>query len=370
MIQTSIARPAVAPDGGGTRRRFSVRGNSSAWIRRFGLWAVLLLVVLALMIASPTFRQVVNLENVLDQSAIIGIVSCGMAIMMIAGGFDLSVGAVGATSAVAGAAVSQHLGTVPAIIAALVVGFAVGMANGLLVARAKVNAFIATFAMSSVILGLLYVSTAAESVSVNSSFLVQVASERWGGIPVNFLIFVVCIVLVWFILTRTKFGHYVYSVGGNAEASHLSGVPVRLVQTFAFVVGGLFASLGGLLLLGQTTIGQPSAAADWPLRAIAICVVAGIALTGGIGRAPDVLAATLLLGVIGNGLNQLGVSPYWQPTVTGIVILVAVSLDQYNRLRGLSSSSGGSPSTVAPAVRGADLPTGEGTDLPSDEGGA
>jgi ribose/xylose/arabinose/galactoside ABC-type transport system permease subunit len=106
---------------------------------------------------------------------------------------------------------------------------------------------------------------------------------------------------------------------------------------FAFIVGGLFAAAGGLVLLGQTTIGQPSAAADWPLQAIAICVVAGIALTGGIGRAPDVLAATLLLGVIANGLNQLSVSPYWQPTVTGLVILVAVTLNRYNRVRSPAS---------------------------------
>jgi ribose/xylose/arabinose/galactoside ABC-type transport system permease subunit len=138
----------------------------------------------------------------------------------------------------------------------------------------------------------------------------------------------------------------VYSVGGNAEASHLSGVPVHRVQLFAFTLGGVFAAAGGLVLLGQTTIGQPSAATDWPLQAIAICVVAGIALTGGIGRAPDVLAATLLLGVIANGLNQLSVSPYWQPTVTGLVILVAVTLDRYNRVRSAASR----PAAAAPAA--------------------
>jgi ribose/xylose/arabinose/galactoside ABC-type transport system permease subunit len=308
-------------------------GGIGGLLRRFGLWAVLVIVTVVFMLASPTFRQLDNLENILEQNAIIGVVACGMVIMMIAGGFDLSVGAVGATASVVGAAVAAHHGTFLAIIAGLAVGIVVGAVNGFLVARVKVNAFIATFAMASIVSGLLYVATSAQSEQGNSAFLSAVASNRWGGIPIVFVVFVVFLAVVWMILTRTRYGHYVYSVGGNAEASHLSGVPVQRVQMFAFMIGGTFAGAAGLLLTGQTGIGQPSAAADWPLQAIAICVVAGVALTGGVGRAPDVLAATLVLGVIANGLNQLNVSPYWQPTVTGLVILVAVALDRYNRLR-------------------------------------
>ena len=320
-------------------RRRGPGARSSGVIRRFGLWAVLVIVVAVLMIASPTFRQPINLENILEQNAIIGIVACGMAVMMIVGGFDLSVGAVGATSSTAAAWVSESHGTTLAILAGLAVGLVTGAVNGLLVAKVRLNAFIATFAMASVVSGLLYVATAAQSETGNTPFLTSLASNRWQGIPVAFIVFVGCVALVWAVLTQTRYGHYVYSVGGNAEASHLSGVPVHRVQMFAFIVGGLFAAAGGLVLLGQTTIGQPSAAADWPLQAIAICVVAGIALTGGVGRAPDVLAATLLLGVIANGLNQLSVSPYWQPTVTGLVILIAVTLDRYNRVHRSASRS-------------------------------
>jgi ribose/xylose/arabinose/galactoside ABC-type transport system permease subunit len=329
----------------GAGRRPGPGARSSGLVRRFGLWAVLVIVVAVLMIASPTFRQPINLENVLQQNAIIGIVACGMAVMMIVGGFDLSVGAVGATSSTAAAWVSESHGTTMAVLAGLGVGLATGVVNGLLVAKVRLNAFIATFAMASVVSGLLYVATGAQSETGNSPFLSALASNRWQGIPVVFIVFFGCVVLVWAVLTRTRYGHYVYSVGGNAEASHLSGVPVHRVQMFAFIVGGLFAAAGGLVLLGQTTIGQPSAAADWPLQAIAICVVAGIALTGGIGRAPDVLAATLLLGVIANGLNQLSVSPYWQPTVTGLVILIAVTLDRYNRVH---SSASRSPAAASP----------------------
>jgi ribose transport system permease protein len=326
-------------------------GASGGLIRRFGLWAVLIIVTAGFMIASPSFRTAINLENILEQNSIIGVVACGMAIMMIAGGFDLSVGAVGVTASVVGAAVSAHHGTVLAILAGLAVGLVVGGINGFLVARAKVNPFIATFAMASVVSGLLYVATSAQSEQGNSPFLSALASNRWAGIPICFIVFIICLLIVWGILTRTRYGHYVYSVGGNAEASHLSGVPVQRVQLFAFIAGGIFAAAAGLLLLGQTSIGQPSAAADWPLEAIAICVVAGIALTGGIGRAPDVLAATLVLGVIADGLNELNVSPYWQPTVTGLVILVAVTLDRYNRARNAASrlqSAGAGTDEAAP----------------------
>jgi ribose/xylose/arabinose/galactoside ABC-type transport system permease subunit len=336
MTRTFEAQAPGRTDRAGVRARFR-GGGSARLLRRFGLWAVLVIVTVAFMLWSPTFRQTYNLENILEQNSIIGVVACGMVIMMIAGGFDLSVGAVGATASVLGAAVAAHHGTLLAIIAGLAVGAVVGAANGFLVARVKVNAYIATFAMASIVSGLLYVATSAQSEQGTSAFLSAVAGNRWGGIPIVFLVFVLFLAVVWLIMTRTRYGHYVYSVGGNAEASHLSGVPVQRVQMFAFIIGGVFAGAAGLLLTGQTGIGQPSAAADWPLEAIAICVVAGVALTGGVGRVPDVLAATLILGVIADGLNQLNVSPYWQPTVTGLVIIVAVALDRYNRARRTTS---------------------------------
>ncbi len=312
--------------------------RSGGLLRRFGLWFVFALVCIGLSIASPTFRTELNFENILQQNAVIGIVACGMAVMMIAGGFDLSVGAVGAAAAVAGAVVSRHHGAWLIIPTGLAVGLVVGSINGVIISRLNVNAFIATFAMSSILSGLLFVATEASPEQGNPDLLDDAYNGRVGSVPTVFIIFVVCAAAVWLVLTRTKYGHYLYSVGGNAEASHLSGVPVQRVRTFAFALGGVFASVGGLLLLGQADVGQPGAATDWPLNAIAICVVGGVSLTGGVGRIADVFVATLLLGVIANGLNQLNVSAYWQPAVTGLVILTAVVVDQFNRLRARSSA--------------------------------
>lgn len=303
-------------------------------VRRLGLWVVLAGVVSGFAIASPTFRSSYNLTNILEQNAIIGIVACGMTIMMIAGGFDLSVGATGATASVVASVIAvRGGGDLLAIGAGAGLGILIGFVNGFVIARIKINAFVTTFAMASIVSGLLFVATTARSSVGVTPLLQDAATSRVGPIPVVFVVFLVIMSASWLLLTRTRYGHYVYSVGGNAEASHLSGVPVERVQMLAFTIGSLLAALSGLLLLGQTSVGQPSAAESWPLAAIAICVVGGVSLNGGVGRVFDVLAATLLLGAIGNGLNQLGVSAYWQPAVTGVVILGAVILDQYNRGR-------------------------------------
>lgn len=303
-------------------------------LRRWGLWIILALVVAGFAIASPTFRTPYNLANVLEQNSVIGVVACGMAIMMISGGFDLSVGATGAAASVLGSVVAvAGGGDFLAIVAGLAVGVLVGLVNGLIIARIKINAFVTTFAMASIVSGILFVATGAQSSVGVSPLLKTIATSNIGPVPTVFIVFLLALAGTWLLLTRTRFGHYVYSVGGNAEASHLSGVPVARVQTIAFVLGGVLAAAGGLLLLGQTDVGQPSAAASWPLQAIAICVVGGVALTGGVGRIFDVFAATLLLGVIGNGLRQVGVVAYWVPVVTGVVILGAVILDQFNRQR-------------------------------------
>lgn len=328
-------------------------------LRRLGLWVVLAAVIAGLAIASPTFRSSYNLVNILAQNSIIGIVACGMALMMIAGGFDLSVGATGATASVVGAAIAvRGGGDVLAVVAALGIGLAVGLANGLIIARLQINPFVTTFAMASIVSGLLFVATTGRS-SVGAPPAVQAAATaELGPVPVVFLIFLAVSVACWLLLTRTRYGHYLYSVGGNAEASHLSGVPVVRVQVLAFVSGSVLAAAGGLLLLGLTDVGQPSAAAGWPLQAIAICVVGGVALAGGVGRIADVVAATLLLGVIANGLNQIGVSPYWQPVVTGVVILGAVVLDQVNRRRRSPASASASEPGAEVARRPSDgVPT-------------
>lgn len=338
-VVPSAEAPEVAPldvTGASDAALLQHDGGSWNWLRRYGIWMALAVLVLLLSIASPSFRTVSNLTNVLEQNAMLGIVACGMLVMMVSGGFDLSVGAVGATGSVVAAYFSDHGGLALAIVACLVIGIVVGLLNGLLIAKGGINAFMTTFAMASIVTGILFVVTSAAPVNANAGWLTTLALGEVGRVPDAFIAYVVIATLTWLLMTRTKWGHYVYSIGGNREASYLSGVPVVASQVAAFVFGGLCAAMGGLILLGQSNIGQPSSATDWPLTAIAICVIAGVSLSGGEGRVQETVAATLLLGVVADGLNLLNVSAYVQPAVTGGVILIAVAFDKMNRGRRLT----------------------------------
>jgi ribose/xylose/arabinose/galactoside ABC-type transport system permease subunit len=318
-------------------------GREAARFRRFGLWVVLLAVSMVFLFTTENFGTALNLQNVLQQNAIIGIVACGMAMMMIVGGFDLSVGfTVTSAGMLTVGLFGNGYGAPIAIAAGLAVGLCIGLANGFLISRVGINAFVTTFAMASVVRGILLVSTNDGQPVTGAPDILQriaqgtliefgVGGGQRFGIPSIFAVYVVVLVAAWLLLTRTRLGHYFYSVGGNAEASHLSGVPVQRVQMTAFALGGFLAAGAGLLLVGLVNTGEPNSGIEYPLNSIAICVVGGVALTGGVGRIPDVLAATLLLGVISNGLNHMNVSPSWQYVVTGGVILIAVVLDQYVR---------------------------------------
>ncbi len=300
---------------------------------RYAISVVFFVLLVGLLIASPDFRDPRNLWNVLQQNSIIGIVALGMLVMMIAGGFDLSVGAVGAAAAVVAAAAFVNLSVPIGVVAALLVGLAIGLTNGTLIAKVGINPFVTTLGTAVFIQGLLFVATDAKPIYGLPSEYTFVGLGRIGPVPVASIIYGVVAVSVWLVLRLSRFGHYVYATGGNKEASRLAGVPVDRVIIGAFGLGGFLAAVAGLVLLGQVNIGQPAQQAAWPLAAIAACVVGGTSLTGGVGTVPGVVVGTLLLGVVANALNLFGVSPYWQPAVTGVIILAAVGIDAVQRKR-------------------------------------
>lgn len=297
----------------------------------YALVAIFVGLVMVFVVTVPHFATVANLSNVLQRNSIIGIVACGMLLMIILGGFDLSVGAVGAMSSVVAAALIVQVSIAAGVAAALLLGLLVGVINGVCIARIGINAFVATLATQVLVTGFLFVSTAAQPVyGVPESFTV-LGLGKVGPIPIPALIFAVVAVLTWTILRFTTFGHYIYIVGGNPAAARLAGINVEWVTIATYGLGGLFAGVAGIVLLGETNIGQPASASDWPLTAIAAVVVGGVPLSGGVGNVGAVVLGTLLLGVIANALNLMGVSPFWQPAVTGAVILVAVGIDAYQR---------------------------------------
>ncbi len=303
------------------------------WASRRALLLIFVALVAVLSIASPGFRSPANLVNIIEQQSIIGIVACGMLLMILLGGFDLSVGAVGAASSVFAAWTMGQFGIVPGILAALAVGLVVGLGNGSLIAGIGINPFVVTLGTQVLVTGILYVMTDAAPVyGVPDEFTV-VGLGRLGPIPVAALIYAVVVAAVALMLNTSVFGRHIYAVGGNLEASRLAGIKVKRVTVIVYTLGALTASIGGLILLGQTSIGQPASATGWPLSAIAAVAIAGVPLTGGVGGVGNVVVGTLLLGVVSNALNQFGISPYWQPAITGAVIIGAVAIDTLQRRR-------------------------------------
>ncbi|MCB8878072.1 ABC transporter permease [Acidisoma silvae] len=305
----------------------------AGWARagNFALLGIFVTLLLIFSLTVPHFATVANLSNVLQRNSIIGIVACGMLLMIILAGFDLSVGAVGAMSSVVAAALIVHVSMVAGIAAGLLLGLVVGLVNGFCIAKIGINAFVATLATQVLVTGFLFVGTAAQPIYGVPESFTFLGLGKIGPLPVPTLIFAIIALLVWALLRFTTFGHYIYIVGGNRTAARLAGINVDRVTIATYGIGGLLAGVAGIVLLGETTIGQPASATDWPLSAIAAVVVGGVPLSGGVGRVSGAILGTLLLGIIANALNLLGISPFWQPAVTGAVILVAVGVDAYQR---------------------------------------
>jgi ribose transport system permease protein/putative xylitol transport system permease protein len=293
---------------------------------------------LVFLTTSPAFRSAANLANLLQQNAIYGIVACGMLLMIIVGGFDLSVGSIGAMTGVVAAYLFTHVGTyaIPlGVLGGLTAGVAAGVLNGTLIAKLGINPFVATLGSAIFIRGLIFISTDARPIYGLPPEYTVVGLGRLGPIHIATLIFGIVALSTWALLRFSLAGHYMYAAGGNEEASRLAGINTERVKLLAFALGGAAAAVAGLILLGQTNIGHPASAEDWPLTAIAIVVVGGTPLAGGVGSVSSVLLGTLVLGSVGNALNLYNASPYWQPAITGLILLTSVGLERYAAKAGL-----------------------------------
>lgn len=316
----------------------TTRPSIGAWLAsdsafKYTMVTVLVLGVIGMSIVSPEFRRPENLINILQQNAIIGVVACGMTLMIIAGGFDLSVGAVAAASGVLAGTLSITHGLAVAVIAGLAVGLATGLLNGFLVSKIGINPFVATLGMQAIVQGVLFIQTEAKPVFGLPETWSDFGFYRIGFIPSTVIVFLLAALLCWALLRFTLLGKLMYAVGSNREGTRRSGVAVDRVVIAAFAIGGVLAAAGGLMLVTQSNTGQPSAGATWALLAIAAVVVGGTPLTGGAGGIGQTIVGTLLLGVMSNALNIMSVSPYWQPAATGLLILLAVSVERYRHMK-------------------------------------
>lgn len=288
----------------------------------------LLLLCVALWIATPHFMTVSNLLNVVEQSTVIGVLAVGMTFVILTGGIDLSVGSLVALSGIVfGIAVNAGAPMSVAVLAALGVGTLCGVVNGGLVTVGQLPPFIATLGMMSVARGLALVLSDGRPISSFDESFRTLSTGRIVGVPVSTLVMLLVYAVAAFVLARTVVGRYVYAVGGNEEATALSGVNVRLVKIVVYAVSGLTAALTSLILVARLNSAQPIAGISYELDAIAAVVIGGASLLGGSGSVLGTLVGALIMAVLRNGLNLLGVSSYVQQIAIGTVIVIAVLVD-------------------------------------------
>ena len=307
--------------------------------KNYGIFVVFIVLVIILMILSPNaFAKPRNLINVVKQASINGVLACGMMFVIIAGGIDLSAGSVVALSGVVAAYLAQMQGLpifVP-ILGALGTGALIGLVNGFGAAYAELPPFIITLATMSIVRGVALILSGGSPV-----FGLQEQFEGIAGIsianviPILVLYFLLIAVVSGFILNKTVFGRHVYAIGGNSITAKVSGINVKSMLLRVYIICGVFSGIAGLLIASRTMQGSPTVGVGYEMDAIAAVVIGGVSMSGGSGKWYGTIIGALLLALISNGLDILGVSSNFQQIIKGIIIAVAVYLD----LRGKKTSA-------------------------------
>lgn len=284
----------------------------------------------------PRFLSPDNLVNVLRQSTFLTLVALGQMLVILTAGFDLSVGAVAATTSVVAASIMAPQGAggswatvATAMVAGLLVGILCGMINGIGVAYLKVSPLIVTLGTSSAFVGIALLMTGGSPIlGISSNFTSTFGSGRLLGIPTVVYITLGVVLVVAFLLTQTRFGRYVYAVGGNDTAARLSGINVNRTLLAVYLGSGLLAAAAGLLLTARVSAGEPNLGGDLALQSITAAVLGGVALRGGEGRISGVILGALFIGMLGNGMNLIRVSSYYQMIALGSLLVLAVVFDR------------------------------------------
>ncbi|HYE66768.1 MAG TPA: ribose ABC transporter permease [Pyrinomonadaceae bacterium] len=303
--------------------------------RQLGTLSGLLGLGLVLWALTPHFLTISNLLNIGEQATIIAIIAVGMTFVIITGGIDLSVGSVLAFSGVVMAsALHSGLPLPLALAVGLGVGLLCGLVNGLLITVGHLPPFIATLGMMSVARGTALMFTEGRPISGFSGSFRSLATGEVLRVPTPVIIMIVVYAIAHFVLRRTKLGRYTYAIGGNEEAALLSGINVRLYKTMVYGLAGMLSGLAAILLTARLNSAQPIAGMMYELDAIAATVIGGTSLLGGEGTVLGTLIGALIMAVLRNGLNLLGVSSFIQQIVIGSVIIVAVLIDMALKRRG------------------------------------
>lgn len=301
--------------------------------KKHSIYLVLLAVILVSICLSDSFTRPANILNITRQISVSTIVAYGMTIIIICGMIDLSAGSVIALSGVLGVmAYVQTQSVLLAVCVSMLVGAATGLISGIIITRFRVPAFITTMAMQMSARGLVLLITDAIPIySIGKASVLGKGSIL--GIPVPVFFMIIVALITWFLLSRCKFGRYIYAIGGNMDAAVAAGINVNRTLVNATILNGVFTGLAGIILMGRLNGGMPQAGDGYEFDAISAAVLGGTSIAGGYGTVSGTIAGAFILGIFNNILNLLAVDSYMQEIIKGGVIVVAVALDVVQRKR-------------------------------------
>ncbi|WP_203249096.1 ABC transporter permease [Sporosarcina beigongshangi] len=293
--------------------------------REFGLVAAILIMVIVFSIIEPVYLSTGNLLDIMDQSVINGLLALGITFAIVTGGIDLSIGSIFAiVIVVVGDLLVRGVDPIFAIVCGIVLGFLLGLFNGMLIAKLKLQPFIATLGTMSAYRGIAYVITGGWPVlNIPDGFRGIFNTKVFGTIPFSIFVLIGFAIVGHIILKYTKLGTYIYSIGGNEEATLLSGVNVNKAKMMAYAISGAGAALAGMVLLARLGSGEPAAGQSYELNAIAAAAIGGASLAGGRGSMIGTLLGAILLSTLKVGLVVVGVDTFWQYIATGAIIVIA-----------------------------------------------
>jgi len=322
--------------------RHESRALISNLLRKYGIFFIFLGMCIVASLLSPAFLTKMNLINIVRQISIIGLIALGVTGVIVTAGIDLSSGSVVGLACVVAASFAQDptgsrvlypaIAGSPvyvSIIAGCLVGMVAGAINGFLIAKTKIPPFIATLGMFSAARGAAMLFTAGRPISNLSEDYNFIGQGDISGLPLPILILVVMAIATHVLYSRTKFGKYIYAIGGNEQAARVSGINVTKYKLLIYVYAGFLAALGGIVVSSRIGSGQPGLGVGYEFDAITAAVIGGASLSaGGIGTIPGTIIGALIIGVLNNTLDLTNVSAYWQQIIKGAIIVGAVILDQ------------------------------------------
>lgn len=313
-----------------------VKGFVDSIKRNGGIIIGLLIICAILTVMSDSFLSPQNFANIMRQITVNVILACGMTMVIILGGIDLSVGSIIAVSGCLCCGLITNVGmpSVAAIPLSILAGTLVGVFNGVIISRTTIPPFIVTLATMNIGRGIARIYTKATTILVDDELFTFIGSGKlFGNIPIHFVYMIVVIIISALILNRTRLGRNIYAVGDNAQAASYSGINSKKVTLTVFIIMGFFAACAGILSSARTFSGQFNVGEGAEMDAISAVVLGGTSMTGGVGYLSGTIIGCIVIGVLNNGMNILGIDSSWQYVVKGVVVLIAVFIDYFKKMR-------------------------------------